>query len=87
MLAAQISLMWWTPLGYTADDFQKIKAPALVLLGDRDQAIPVEEATAMYRLIQRSELVIIPGADHSLPRTRADLFTTLVFDFLVRHIQ
>src|SRR6266545_14935 len=29
-LMTQISTMWWTPLNYTADDFQKIKAPTLI---------------------------------------------------------
>jgi len=85
-LAHQISQMWWTPLGYTADDFQKIKTPTMILIGDRDQIIPVEEATEMHRLIQNSELAIVPNADHSLPRSRGDLFTTLALDFLFRHI-
>jgi pimeloyl-ACP methyl ester carboxylesterase len=84
-LATQISTMWWTPLGYTADDFQKIKAPTLILVGDRDQLIPVEEAVEMYRFIQGAELAILPNSDHSLPQTRAQLFITTVLDFLARH--
>ena len=84
-LATQISTMWWTPLGYTADDFQKIKAPTLILVGDRDQMVPVEEAAEMYRFIQGAELVIVPNSDHSLPTSRAELFTTIVLDFLLRH--
>ncbi len=83
-LAAQISTMWWTPLGYTSEDFEKIKTPTLILLGDRDQLIPVEEATAMHRMIPGSELAIVPSADHSLPLSRAELFTSLVLDFLAR---
>ena len=84
-LATQISTMWWTPLGYTTDDFQKINTPTLILVGDRDQLIPVEEAVEMYRFIRGAELVIIPNSDHSLPRMRAELFTTIVLDFLARH--
>lgn len=85
-LALQISSMWWTPLGYTAVDFQKIKTPTMVLLGDRDQIISVEEAVEMYRLIPGAELAIVPNANHSLPMLRAELFTNLVSDFLARHI-
>jgi len=85
-LALQISPMWWTPLGYTADDFQKIKTPTMILLGDRDQIIPVEEAVEMHRFIQGSELAVVPNADHSLPMKRAELFANLVLDFLVRQI-
>lgn len=84
-LAAQISTMWWTPLNYTPDDFHKIKPPTLILLGDRDQIIPVEEAVDMYHFIQGAELALVPQADHSLPRSRAELFTYIVLDFLLRH--
>jgi pimeloyl-ACP methyl ester carboxylesterase len=84
-LATQISTMWWTPLGYTADDFQQIKAPTLILVGDRDPMVPVEEAVEMYRFIEGAELAIVPNSDHSLPQTRAQLFITTVLDFLVRH--
>jgi len=83
-LLTQISSMWWTPLGYTAEDFQQIKTPTLILVGDRDQMVPVEEAAEMYRFIQGAELAIIPNSDHSLPRMRAELFSTIVLDFLLR---
>ena len=83
-LATQISTMWWTPLDYTSSDFQKIKAPTLILVGDRDQMIPVEEAAEMYRLIHGAELAILPNSDHSLPNRRAELFSAVVLDFLKR---
>lgn len=83
-LAAQISTMWWTPLGYTTEDFEKIKTPTLILLGDRDEIIPVEEATAMHRMIPSSELAIVPNSSHSLPLTRVDLLSPIVLDFLAR---
>jgi pimeloyl-ACP methyl ester carboxylesterase len=86
-LASQISRMWWTPLGYTADDFQKIKTPTLILVGDRDQMVPIEEAAEMFRFIQGAELSILPNADHSLPKMRAELFSTIVLDFLARHTE
>ena len=84
-LVTQISTMWWTPLGYTAEDFQQIKTPTLILVGDRDQMVPVEEAAEMYRFIQGAELAIVPNSDHSLPSMRAELFSTIVLDFLLRH--
>jgi pimeloyl-ACP methyl ester carboxylesterase len=84
-LATQISTMWWAPLNYTADDFQRIKAPTLVLVGDRDALIPVEEAVEMYRFISGAELCIVPNAEHSLPYMRTEMFSTVVLDFLLRH--
>ncbi len=32
-LLRQISNMWWTPLGYVPEDFQKIVVPTLILDG------------------------------------------------------
>jgi pimeloyl-ACP methyl ester carboxylesterase len=84
-LLAQISTMWFTPLNYSAQDFQKIKVPSLILIGDRDPFVPVEEAVEMYRLIAGAELAILPRSDHSLPITRVELFKTIILDFLLRH--
>jgi pimeloyl-ACP methyl ester carboxylesterase len=63
-------------MNYTDEDFRNIAATMLVLIGDRDQFIPVEDAVAMYRLI--------PNADHSLPRTKIELFADTVMEFLNR---
>lgn len=84
-LLRQISTMWWTPLDYTVEDFQKIIAPTLILMGDRDGTIPVEEAVEMYRLIPKAELAIFPNATHFTTLRNAELFQKIVLDFLMRH--
>ena len=43
-LLSQIATLWHTPLNYTAEDFARIDVPTLILIGDRDVFIPVEEA-------------------------------------------
>jgi pimeloyl-ACP methyl ester carboxylesterase len=83
-LARQIAPMWLTPLGYTAADFQKVTQPTLVVIGDRDEFIPVEEALGMFRLLPQAELAVCPGADHAFPFTRMDRFAAVVLDFLQR---
>lgn len=80
-----ISTMWLTPLNYTEEDFRKISATMLILIGDRDQYIPVEDAVAMYRLIPDAELAVVPNADHSLTRTKIDMFAEIVMEFLTRN--
>jgi pimeloyl-ACP methyl ester carboxylesterase len=57
----------------------------LILIGDGDQFIPVEDAAAMYRLIPNAELAVAPNADHSLPRTKIDMFADIVMEFLIRN--
>lgn len=84
-LLQQISTMWWTPLDYTAKDFQKIIVPTLILMGDRDGLIPIEEAVEMYQLILKAELAIIPNATHFTALGNVELFTKMVLDFLMRH--
>ena len=84
-LLTGISTMWFTPLNYTDQDFRKISAAMLILIGDRDQFIPVEDAFTMYRLIPNAELAVVPNADHSFPRTSVDMFAGTVLEFLKRH--
>jgi pimeloyl-ACP methyl ester carboxylesterase len=81
-LLRQISAMWWTPLDYTIDDFKKIVEPALILLGDRDGSIELEQAVAMYHFIPDAELVILPNATHFTACNEISM--NIVLDFLLR---
>lgn len=45
---------------WKAADLQSIKAPALIIIGDKDVVRP-EHAVEMYRLIPNCQLAIIPG--------------------------
>ncbi len=42
------------------EDIRSIKAPALIIIGDRDVASP-EHAVEMYRQMQHAKLLIVPG--------------------------
>ena len=81
-LLTQISSMWWTPLDYTVDDFQKIEEPCLVMLGDRDGIVELQQAVDMYQLIPNAELFVIPNADHFTAKTEINM--RIVLDFLIR---
>lgn len=83
-LLAQIATMWHTPLNYSAEDFARIDVPTLILIGDRDDFIPVEEAVEMYRLIRNAELAVAAGVDHSLLFSRPESFKQIVLEFLLR---
>ena len=82
-LLKQISTMWWTPLNYTAEDFHKITEPTLVLVGDRDGLIELQQAVDMYRLIPNAELAVLPNTTHVSALN--DLSISIVLDFLRRH--
>ena len=84
-LIVDISYLWFTPFEDTPEDFGRISTHAIVLLGDRDEFIPVEEAVKMFRMLPNGELAIIPGANHSLSRTKINEFSSIVLEFLLRH--
>jgi len=86
-LLKQLSVMWWAPLDYTAEDFQKIAEPTLILLGDRDELNPLEQSVEMYRLIPNAELAILPNATHgsAIVSASSELTIKVVLDFLLRH--
>ena len=67
-LLTQIAVMWWTPLDYTPADFQQITAPTLILMGDRDGLVELEQAIELYRLIPGAELAILPDKTHMTRR-------------------
>lgn len=79
-----ISKMWLTQLNYTEQDYRKITAPTLVLVGDRDEDVSLEDALEMYRSIPKAELAVVPGSDHYFPWSQTELFTSIVIDFLQR---
>jgi pimeloyl-ACP methyl ester carboxylesterase len=87
-LLREIKPMWNAKLNYTPDDFARIVAPTLVLVGDRDDFVPVEDAAAMYRLLPQAELAVVPGADHPdliFSRAKVAGVQPLILDFLHRH--
>lgn len=82
-LLDQISAMFWTPLNYTAEDFQKVTEPTLIAVGDRDEAIALEQAIDMYRFIPKAELAIFPNSTHWTALSK--LMIDSVLDFFLRH--
>ncbi len=83
-LMGQISELWWNVQDYSAEDLKKITMPTLILLGDRDEGVEVEQAVEMYRAIPNAELAILPDANHGQLGEAAN---TMVIDFLRRHTE
>lgn len=48
----------------TEADLEHVEAPTLVVVGDRDPLVPLEEALTMYRAIPDADLWVIPRATH-----------------------
>jgi len=82
LLERQSHLMLNPPLMPSAD-LAAIEAPTLIIWGDRDQFLPVEQAVEVYRALPNAQLAIIPNADHFVTRTHQVQFGQLVTDFLL----
>ena len=82
---ARIKPMWTTPFDYSPQALARIAAPTLVLVGDRDPVLPVEEAAELFRRLPAAELAVVPGADHdAFFAVKAHLFQAAMLDFLSR---
>jgi pimeloyl-ACP methyl ester carboxylesterase len=71
------------PPGYTFEDFAKITAPTLILVGDRDDYCTLDDAVAAYRQLTNGEVAVLPGTGHII--TAAKIEQTL--GFFDRHRQ
>lgn len=84
-LLHQLSELFWTPLDYSRSDFELISAPTLIILGDKDNLIPIEQATDMHTMIPNASLAIAPNAGHGLPLSNPELFDSLIIEFLLKY--
>ncbi len=68
-----LQCLYWPPTPPTPQPppGAKIRAPALVLAGDRDLSTPLPWPWAELKLLPRGKLVMIHGAGHSTQRTPA----------------
>ncbi|HZV79232.1 MAG TPA: alpha/beta hydrolase [Candidatus Binatus sp.] len=55
------------------EDLKKIDVPTLIIHGDDDQIVPIDDAAKLsVKLIPNARLEIYPGAPHGLPSTLKD---------------
>jgi pimeloyl-ACP methyl ester carboxylesterase len=64
------------------EHLEDVKAPTLVLVGDRDIALSQEEAEVLSRRVSGARLVVIPGGGHLLNLTSPDAFEAATSRFL-----
>jgi pimeloyl-ACP methyl ester carboxylesterase len=57
-----------------------IRVPTLVVSGDRDRLVPVENSRRLAKLIPGARLVEFPGAGHAFPYEREEETVRLIVD-------
>jgi pimeloyl-ACP methyl ester carboxylesterase len=68
--------------GWSREDLRDIRAPALVMVGDRD-IIQLEHALELFRLIPTCRLAVLPGTDHGLRLANPEWVASMLQDFLL----
>lgn len=79
-------LGWWAaedPLrpAFEAHDLATIDVPALVVAGDRDPVVPLDESLFLYRSLPDARLCVLPNVGHGAPHRGAALLNLTLLDF------
>jgi non-heme chloroperoxidase len=65
------------------DDLKKIDVPTLILQGDADQIVPIDDASRLSaKIVKHSTLKVYPGAPHGMCTTHADQVNADLLAFL-----
>ena len=59
-----------------------IRVPTVIIWGDKDQSVPMEDARLINEKIKNSKLVVIPGADHLMHKQLPELLAEKIIENL-----
>lgn len=57
------------------DEYKEISTPALIMLGDRDKMVTLEETVVAYRGIPGARMAVLPGTPHPIEQVNISLLT------------
>lgn len=77
-----ISNMWATQPNYTEEQLGSITTPILVLDGEEEEAIDLNQTKLMALLIPGAELTLMPGTGHFAMFEQPEEFNQIVLDYL-----
>jgi pimeloyl-ACP methyl ester carboxylesterase len=60
--------------------------PTLLVWGDRDRAVDPESATALQRILRRSELRVLPGGGHLVYEEMPEVVNPILLEWLSRDV-
>jgi len=65
-----------------AEDYTAINIPALLLIGDRDKMITLEETIAVYKALPDAQMGMLPDSQHPIEQTNIELLAVMIKRFL-----
>lgn len=64
------------------EQYADIQTPSLILLGDRDKMVSLEETVAVYRSLPNAQMGIIPNTHHPIEQVNLEALSFLIKQFL-----
>lgn len=64
------------------DDYASISTPCLLLLGDRDKMISLEETVAVFKKLPKAQFGILPGTPHAVEQVNVRVLATMIAEFI-----
>jgi pimeloyl-ACP methyl ester carboxylesterase len=65
----------------SAEDYSSINTPCLVMLGDRDKMVTLDETVSVYKKLPKAQLAVLPGTPHPLEQVDADMLASAILKF------
>ena len=63
-------------------DYGAIKTPVLVMLGDRDKMVSLDETLEVYKALPGGSLCILPGSQHPVEQVDINLLAFTIHHFI-----
>lgn len=80
-LFQKLKRLWTTDWEIQTERLSSIRAPTLVMVADHDFG-SIEEAATLFRKIPGAQLCVVPGADHGMMLSKADVVNPIILNFL-----
>lgn len=65
------------------EDYTSLTTPSLLLLGDRDKMVTLDETLALYKTLPNAKLGVLPGTPHPIDQVDSKLLAFLIKAFVV----
>jgi pimeloyl-ACP methyl ester carboxylesterase len=65
------------------EDYKEISCPCLLMLGDRDKMVTLEETVAVYRQLPHGQLAVLPNTPHPLEGVATDRLVQMILQGLL----
>lgn len=64
------------------EDYKAIQVPSLLLLGDRDRMVSLEETVTVYKALPNAQMTVLPGTPHPIEQVDTELLAYFIKRFI-----